>query len=402
MRGILTALSLLLSCGVIFSAHNLERGDILESVERYIKGSPTSLDLFLLKSLSEEIKEEAPSYMRLFTRGLLEEKRGNKEKALNYYLLSIEENPDYNPSYFRFNALIRKVKNPETYRERIEEIMRKRFAEAPPIIIRNPEDKFLFVVEKMSQYMMIFKGKKLIELHPVTTGIDWEDKWREGDKRTPEGIYYFTEFIPPRKLPKMYGGIAVVLNYPNPVDRAMRKGGYGIWLHGSDSEDRNQIPFSTRGCVVANNDSLRDIVKKIKTHNTLIAIYKTVPDKAEGNEVIEFLKGWERDWESKNFESFIDRYSKKFRWKRGGFKNWERYKRRVILSKDFIEVEIKDLTVVAFLKDDDGKKREYYVAEFRQSYRSNSYSDKGLKRLYIIREGDKLRIISEEFFREGK
>ena len=402
MKAIAITLALLISTALSMPSHNLEKGDITKSIERYIKGNPTSLDLFLIKSLSEEIKEEPPPYMRLFTRGLLEEKRGRKEEAIRYYLRSIEENPGYNPSYFRFNYLIRKVRDPETYRAKIEEIIRQRFTSAPSVIIRNPEDKFLFVVEKMSQYMLVFRGRKLVELHPVTTGIDWEDKQVEGDKRTPEGIYYFTKFIPPERLPKMYGGIAVVLNYPNPVDRLLRKGGSGIWLHGSDSEDRNQIPFSTRGCVVADNDSLRDIVKKIKTHNTLLAIYKTIPDRVEDREIIDFLKGWERDWESRNFESFIKRYSKRFRWKRGGFRSWERYKRRVILGREFIDVGIRNLTVVAFLKDEDGKRIEYYVAEFRQIYRSDAYSDKGLKRLYIIREGDKLKIISEEFFREGR
>ena len=37
------------------------------------------------------------------------------------------------------------------------------------------------------------------------------------------------------------------------------------------------------------------------------------------------------------------------------------------------------------------------MAEFVQVYKSDKYSDMGLKRLYIIREKGKLRILKEEF-----
>ena len=399
MGGILIILILV---GTVLGAHpeDLERGNLLKPFERFIKGKATEYDLYLIKSLAEKIKEEPPEHIRLFTEGLLAEKRGDYDRALDRYVRSIEIKPDYNPSYFRFNALIRKVKNPERYRDRLTSIVRKRFSKAPPVIVENPKDKYIFLVEKMSQYLLIYRGKDLEALYPVTTGKDWEDKWREGDRRTPEGIYYFTEFIPPERLPRMYGGIAVVLNYPNPVDRILGKGGSGIWLHGSDEEDRNNIPFSTRGCVVAGNTDLREIIKRIRIDNTLIAIYKEIPSEIKLDDVKAFLKSWEESWERKDLKKYLSHYSKRFTWKRGGFEEWKRYKRRVILNKKRIEVEVRDLTLLAFRRGL-SKEVEYYVAEFYQIYRSDTYSDRGLKRLYIMREGGKLRIIREEFEREG-
>jgi len=384
-----------------FGSHYLERGEIIRSFENFLQGKSSQDDLYLIKSIAEEIKIDVPPYMKHYSRGILLEKQGKREDALKEYLRSIELNPAYNPSYFRFNYLIRKVQNPDPYREKIKRILLKRFKKPPPVIIENADDKYLFLVEKMSQYLFIYRGKELIEIHPVTTGMDWEDKWREGDRRTPEGIYYFTRFIPPNQLSKMYGGIAVVMNYPNPVDRLLKKGGSGIWLHGSDTSDRNKIPFSTRGCVVGENTSLKEIVKKIRIHNTLISVYKYIPEDPPSTDVLEFLKSWEKSWERKDVKGFLSHYSKKFRWKRGGFKEWKRYKERVITQKKNIEVTIKDLTVVGFWKKE-GKTPEYYVAEFHQTYESDSYSDKGLKRLYIWKEGDKLKIISEEFLREGR
>ena len=113
-----------------------------------------------------------------------------------------------------------------------------------------------------------------------------------------------------------------------------------------------------------------------------------------------FLKSWEESWEEKDLERYLSHYSRRFTWKRGGFKEWKRYKRRVILGKKKIDIEIRDLTLLAFRRGL-SKEVEYYVAEFHQVYRSDSYSDRGLKRLYIIKENGKLKILREEFKREG-
>ncbi len=395
MWGVLFAILL---SAVTWGAHpvDLEKGDLITPYKRFLEGKANEYDLYLIKSIGEEIKKEPPLYIRYYAKGVLLERDGDLERAIEMYLKSIELKRDYNPSYFRFNALIRKVKNPEKYRERITKVIKERFSTPPPVVIENPEGKFIFLVEKMSQYLLIYEGKKLKDLYPVTTGRDWEDKWREGDRRTPEGIYYFTEFIPPHRLPKMYGGIAVVLNYPNPVDRLLGKGGSGIWLHGSDEENRNNIPFSTRGCVVADNNDLRQIIKNIVTHNTLIAIYKEIPTQIDLDDVKGFIESWENSWENKDVNGYLSHYSRKFRWARGGIREWERYKRRVIRSKKNIEVEVKDLTLLGFRRGL-SPTPEYYVAEFVQVYKSDKYSDMGLKRLYIIKEKGKLKILREEF-----
>jgi len=370
---------LLLPILTLWGSSDLERGKVDGAFGRFLRGNASEEDLALIKSLAEEIDLNPSPHLRYYAKGILQEKRGNLREALKNYLMSIEAKSDYNPSYFRFNELIRKVRDADDIRERLTEILKKRFGTPPPVILENPPNRYLFLVEKMSQYLLIYRGMTLEALYPVTTGRDWEDKWREGDRRTPEGIYYFTRFIPPEKLPKMYGGIAVVLNYPNPVDRLLGKGGSGIWLHGSDEEGRNSIPFSTRGCVVADNRDLKDIAARIRKTNTLMAIYKEIPSSIKVDDIRSFLRSWEESWEQKDLKAYLSHYSRKFRWKRGGFREWKRYKRRVILNKRSIEVDLEDLTVVAFrrgLSDE----VEYYLAEFRQTYRSDKYSDRGIKR----------------------
>ncbi|NPB06706.1 MAG: L,D-transpeptidase family protein [Aquificae bacterium] len=386
----------------VFGSVELEKGRIELVLKKLADGSATEEELKAVKAYFQELPVKVEKYLVLYAKGLLAEREGKLEEALRFYLSSIELNPFYNPSYYRFNFLIRRVEKPELYRKRLVKILKQRFLKTPPVLVENPPDRYVFIVEKMSQYLFIFKGKKLVEMHPVTTGKNLGDKEREGDARTPEGLYYFTRIIPPDELADVYGGIAVAINYPNPYDRLVGKTGGGIWLHGSNEEDRNKLPFSTRGCVVADNEALKkSILPKISLLNTLIGIYKVVPTELKLDDVKGFLKAWEKAWEEKDLERYLSFYSESFRWKGGGKDEWRRYKRRTILSKKFIKVEIKDLTVLAFAKK--GQKEPlYYLVEFFQEYESDSYADKGIKRMYIVKEGRKLKILSEEFQEVGE
>jgi len=387
---------------LLFASVYLETGEIERVLSKVALGKASEEELKAVKAYFEQMNLPVEKYLVLYARGLLLEREGKLKEALEFYLKSIELNPHYNPSYYRFNFLIRKVESPELYRSKLVKILKERFKSPPPVILENPPHHYVLVVEKMSQYLFIFKGKELVEMHPITTGKNLGDKEREGDARTPEGLYYFTRLVPPDRLPETYGGVAVVLNYPNPYDRLVGKTGGGIWLHGSKEEDRNKLPFSTRGCIVAENKALKEkILPKINLLNTLVGIYKVVPRELKADDLKAFLRRWEEAWESKDLEKFLSFYSESFRWKGGGKKEWRDYKRRTILSKKFIKVEVKDLTVLAFAKR--GQKEPlYYLVEFFQEYRSDTYADKGVKRMYIVKEGKDLKIISEEFQEVGE
>ncbi len=376
----------------------LEKGKIEPIIESVLEGEDREEALLIFKAFADELvgKKDVPAYLKRYVKGLMEEKRGNLEEAIKHYIDSIYIKYDYNPSYYRLNELIRKTGDAEKFREKIKNILKVRFAKTPPVIIDNAPNKYVFLVEKMSQYMFVYKGKKLVGMFPVTTGQAWEDKRREGDKRTPEGIYFFTEYIDVSKLPPLYGNLAVALNYPNPYDRLLGKTGSGIWLHGSDTDNRNNIPFSTRGCVVADNRDLKVIERYINLGNTPIAIYKVVPTGLSVDRVGDMIESWRRAWEEKDFNKYISFYSKRFRWKGGDINGWKRYKRRTVLGKKYIDVDIENITILAFSKHG-SKEPLYYVAEFLQTYRSNNYSDKGIKRLYIAKEEGRLKILAEEF-----
>ena len=375
----------------------LEKGELESLLKRAAENNITPLELKALKAYFKNLDLEVEDYLEYYAKGLIFERKGDLNNALNFYLKSIKLKPEYNPSYYRINFLLRKVDNSEVYRREIENILKRRFQTAPSVILENPENHYIFLVEKMSQYLFVFKGKRLIEMYPVTTGKNLGNKWVEGDGKTPEGIYYFIKFIPPKDLSEIYGGLAAVLNYPNPYDKYLGKTGSGIWLHGSNEENRNNLPFSTRGCIVADNKALKDkIFPKINLRNTLIGVYKVIPRSLKVEDVKKYIFEWKKAWEEKDFDKYISFYSKHFKWKGGGIRDWIRYKERTVLGKKYIKVEISNLTILAFREGLEGE-AAYYVVEFVQRYESDTYSDKGIKRMYILKENGGLKILSEEF-----
>ena len=69
----------------------------------------------------------------------------------------------------------------------------------------------------------------------VTLGKNGIEKTREGDQKTPVGVYHVTANLPRQKLTDFYGAGAFPINYPNEWDKRQGRNGFGIWLHGMPS-----------------------------------------------------------------------------------------------------------------------------------------------------------------------
>ena len=110
--------------------------------------------------------------------------------------------------------------------------------------------KLLFQVENRKQPEIT---RRFACIHGRREG----DKQKEGDLRTPEGVYFITHKIE-RKLDFMeYGPHAFNLNYPNPADRLRGKTGGGIWLH---SKGQPIEGLTTRGCMAIDMYEIEDLV----------------------------------------------------------------------------------------------------------------------------------------------
>ena len=88
-------------------------------------------------------------------------------------------------------------------------------------------------------------------------------KRREGDDKTPLGVYFVTMWVADRYLPELYGSGALGLNYPNEWDERRRRNGYGIWIHGEPRGLRSRAPRWSRGCLTVSNPALEALARAI-------------------------------------------------------------------------------------------------------------------------------------------
>jgi murein L,D-transpeptidase YafK len=90
----------------------------------------------------------------------------------------------------------------------------------------------------------------------ISVGINGVGKDKEGDGKTPLGVYFILRNLPGEGLPDLFGVGALTLNYPHAVDVMRKKTGSGIWLHGTPSAQYARAPESTDGCVVLSNPEM--------------------------------------------------------------------------------------------------------------------------------------------------
>jgi L,D-peptidoglycan transpeptidase YkuD (ErfK/YbiS/YcfS/YnhG family) len=139
-----------------------------------------------------------------------------------------------------------------------------------PLRFLSPSVQQVVVVDaqKSRLYLLAHKndGPGLGRLHVlfdayISIGNKGMGKWREGDTKTPAGVYFVQKHMTDFMLPDLYGSGALTLDYPNPLDKQQQRTGSGIWLHGSPSEQYARPPTATDGCVVLANDDMLQLVK---------------------------------------------------------------------------------------------------------------------------------------------
>lgn len=159
--------------------------------------------------------------------------------------------------------------------------------EAPPpppvqipasmLYIGDQVPSYAFLVDKAAQRLHLYRqegdGPKLIKTFVCATGENSGGKKSRGDKRTPEGVYFFTRVIESKKLSSIYGIRAFPMDYPNFLDRIEYLRGDGIWLHGTD---KPLTPYSTNGCIVLDNRDVAELSQYIRLRQTPIIIEEKV------------------------------------------------------------------------------------------------------------------------------
>lgn len=154
------------------------------------------------------------------------------------------------------------------------------------------------VVEKDTQTLMIYEYKdtfKLKHRFVCSTGEVRGRKERSGDRKTPEGVYFFTKAFKKRELSPIYGRRAFVMDYPNLMDQKSNRAGTNIWLHGTNKPIK---PRDSNGCVAMKNDDLKILARYVRLNRTPIIIENRVnmvpPESQLANyeSLIQFLRAW--------------------------------------------------------------------------------------------------------------
>jgi murein L,D-transpeptidase YafK len=228
----------------------------------------------------------------------------------------------------------------------------------------------------------------------VSMGKNGPAKQREGDQKTPIGVYFVTESR--NKLPDFYGPGAFPISYPNEWDRIEEKSGHGIWLHGTPSDTYSRPPRATDGCVVLTNDDLKQLARYVQVGYTPVIITRStrwLPAdewQVQRDGFSQALDDWRRDWESRDTERYLNHYSRRFRADGRNFDAWAQHKRNVSSGKTFVKVGVDNLSAYSFRGHED-----MISVTFEQNYQSSNLSTRMWKRQYWVREGNAWKIVYE-------
>jgi len=273
----------------------------------------------------------------------------------------------------------------------------------PSPFIHATEGEYMLLCEKQLKRLSLIRFVNgtfsLIKAYRCIVGANHQDKQKPGDEATPEGIFFLVRYIPGDKLPKKYGYGAFVLNYPNFLSRKEGKGGNGIWLHGhSEEQNIGKDLVNTKGCIVTDNDSLKEIATYIKPGGTPIVIVDKVETLTKQNldavsqEIQSFLSAWKESWERIDTPKYLSFYSPDFMSSDGmNYAAFKRHKERVNSTKKRIRLIIDNVAIFTPAE----YKGTIAVVRFRQKYHSNNFDSDSRKILYLRKEKGSWSIIGE-------
>lgn len=281
------------------------------------------------------------------------------------------------------------------------------YLEQPPsgkipkyLLQMQPEQRHAIVVDTSKSRLYLFENNsgepRYVADYYITAGKAGVEKAREGDQKTPLGVYFVTSSLPVEKLSNFYGVGAFPLSYPNEWDRRQGKSGHGIWLHGVPSDTYSRPPRASNGCVVLTNPDMTSLGKVLQAGVTPVII----SDKIEWVSSEEWrgqrerfkgeLEAWRRDWESLNNDRYLSHYSRNFSANGQDFNAFSAQKRQVNAGKAALRVKMSDVSVFHY-----PGKENLMMVTFTQDYRSSNLNNVMKKRQYWQLENDQWRIVYE-------
>ncbi|MCQ8897188.1 L,D-transpeptidase family protein [Limnobacter humi] len=260
----------------------------------------------------------------------------------------------------------------------------------------DSDQRYVILVDtsrsRLFLYENAFPYPRLVTDFYISQGRMGAVKSKEGDKRTPIGVYTITELLPKEKLSDFYGPIALPINYPNTWDKRLGKTGNGIWLHGMPKSYVSRPPKASDGCVVLANQDLLALKQFVRVGNTQVLIAERldfVPQdvwQTQRKASIRVLKAWKDDLE-KGLSKGLAHYSSEVRIDGKDLGAWQRAKH--LDQKGFGTIKINDITMMRYPSE----KNDMMWVSFRQEDR---VSGEVRKQQYWMKVGTRWQIVQED------
>jgi murein L,D-transpeptidase YafK len=286
-----------------------------------------------------------------------------------------------------------------------------RYVDAPPLghlptalLQLAPVYKHALVMDNDRSRLYVFENvngsPKLVADYYTSAGKNGAEKAREGDQRTPTGVYEIITSLDKKTLSDFYGAGAYPLNFPNEWDKRLGKTGFGIWIHGTPSNTYSRPPRASDGCVVLANDDFRSISKFISPGQTPIVIANKLqwraPEQWRSSRTLftQVLTQWQQDWESRDVKRYLTHYSPQFEVEdkaagdRGGVQ-----KRRVSTNLTYTKVNVASMSIFEYPLSAAG--RPMMMVSFDQETRVGKVVTKARKRQYWQLEDGRWKIVFE-------
>ena len=267
----------------------------------------------------------------------------------------------------------------------------------------SPQQTYVAAVDASKSRLYWFENRSgpdgRLQLHLVketyiSVGINGVGKHKEGDGKTPLGVYFILRNLPGEGLPDLFGVGALTLNYPNAVDLMRKKTGSGIWLHGTPSAQYARAPESTDGCVVLSNPDLERLLETVQVRTTPVVIAPSLqwvkPDALAGD-LAQFeavLASWRQTRGAGNLDELKTFYSQRFMSQGRDLAQWWPRVETELRANGSRELQMKDLSVLRWRDQEDTM-----VVTFGEVATGQT---RGVtKRQYWVREQDRWTIFFE-------
>ncbi|GKT11834.1 MAG: hypothetical protein ISEC1_P0807 [Thiomicrorhabdus sp.] len=229
--------------------------EVLQTEKKLVAGLESIQSLSIDQALLQfsELSEQYPNYklVQLLKADILAIKAGNKSLSDDIH----RRNPR-TVGRLKSEALVRWEYSKSIPQHNIEfENHVLKTAQQKHLVFIDLSDNRLYFYERNSEGVLELKANYYVSMGRLGSG-----KQKEGDSKTPVGIYHIVDLLPDSEVSDLYGIGALPLNYPNKWDLEHGKTGSGIWLHGTPRNTYIRAPKASRGCIVLNNSAMETLL----------------------------------------------------------------------------------------------------------------------------------------------